>query len=364
MIKKIISVLSIVAVIFGTIAYKPLTATAAQLTGVKDTMTSQQTSATSNHTFTWTLVSSATLSAGDTVAIGIQANATDFTVNAAGSWQTSDFALTDTNHAATAPLAVGAAPSCTATDNYTVTVAPTSLTTTFLITTCSAWVASAANASITFLINGTTAVGTGTITNKSSNVASSVFTITNTGSNTHSATGALAVEDDSIVNVTATVAPTLTFTNDDSTIGFGTLTSGAARYANSAATGSAGRVTAHTLAIGTNATSGYTLTYNGATLTRGANTIAVGSSLGATGTPGTSQFAMGGTETGSGAMGATYDAATPLFTFVAGATTNLATSSAVTASSSIAMEYIANISTAQQAGNYSTDITYIATGNF
>ncbi|HEV7424574.1 MAG TPA: hypothetical protein VGO21_05330 [Candidatus Paceibacterota bacterium] len=166
--------------------------------------------------------------------------------------------------------------------------------------------------------------------------------------------------------ITGTVAPTLTFTNDDSTIGFGTFSSSVATYANGGATGTTSDVTAHTLAIGTNAPSGYSLTYNGPTLTgTPTGTIsAVGATgVGLNGTPGTSQFGISGQLTGTGTMSAQYDHATPKFAFVAGATTALS-SSAGAASDSIGMHYLVNIPTTALAGSYTTTVTYIVTGNF
>jgi hypothetical protein len=171
---------------------------------------------------------------------------------------------------------------------------------------------------------------------------------------------------DNLELVTATVAPTITFSNTSSSIGFGTLSSSAVRYANSAGTGSGSDVAAHTLSIATNAPSGYTLTYSGATLTGapiGTITAVGATGIGLNGTPGTSQFAISGALTGTGTMSAQYDHATPKFAFVAGTPTTLA-SSAVGASDSIALDYLANILATTPAGSYTTTITYIATGNF
>lgn len=361
MIKKIYTSLLVIAFLLATSGFRPNFALAAQLSGVKDTMSTQAISTTADHTVQWTLVSSHTLSAGDTSTIDF--TDADFTTVAAGTWQTTDFTLTDTNHAATAPLAVGAAPVCTATDNYTVTV--TAASSTFLITTCSGWVASSANASITFVIKGATG-GTGTITNKNADVDSSVFTITNTGSNTDNASGAVVVETNDVVNITATVDPTLTFSNDDATVGFGTLTSGAARYANAAATGSGSSVVAHTMTIGTNATAGYTLTYNGGLLTSGSNTIAAATITGdADGTPGSAQFGLAAAITGTGTIASGYEQASDNWNFVASTTSTLAsTSGTVPTGPSIAVRYLANIPASQPAGSYSTNLTYVVTGNF
>ncbi|MEK7227743.1 MAG: hypothetical protein AAB681_00100 [Patescibacteria group bacterium] len=357
MIKKIISSISIVAIIFSYIG-TPLVATAAQMTGVKDTLSTVTVNTTATHTITSTLVGANTLATGETIIYDF-VNA-DFTVLAAGSWVVADFTLNDGTNRGN-PVAVGAAPSCSAgANNYTVTIDATNNT--FTVTTCASWTVSGAAPTITFVINGTTAVGAGTITNKATDVDSSKLTITET---TDSASAAVVAETNATVNITATVDPTLTFSNDDAAIGFGTLGTGAVRYANAGATGSGTRVTAHTMAIGTNAPSGYTLTYNGATLTSGANTIpGADINADADGTAGTSQFALAGTETGGGAMDTNYDAATPNWDFIPSTVSTIATASGATSSSSIAMEYLANISASQAAGSYATNLDYVVTGNF
>ncbi len=358
MLKKIISSISILAFVFGTLAYNPFIATAAQMTSVRDTLSTVTVNTTATHTITATLVGANTLANGDTVAYDF-VNA-DFTLNAIGNWQTTDFTLNDGTNRGN-PVAVGAAPSCSAgANNYTVTIDVTNVT--FTITPCSSWTPSGAAPTVTFTVNGTTTTGTGTMTNKSTDVESSTFSITET---TDSATGAVVAETNATVTITATVSPTLTFSNDDNAIGFGTLSSGSVKYANAGATGSGTRTTAHTLVIGTNAPTGYSLTYNGATLTSGANTIpGADINADADGTAGTSQFALAGTETGGGAMSADYDATTPNWDFVASTVTTIASASSATSSSSIAMEYLANTSSAQAAGTYVTTLDYVATGNF
>lgn len=364
MIKKIVSALSIVAVVFGTLAYNPLTATAAQMTGVKDTLSTVTVNTTATHVITATLVGANTFQAGDTIVYDF-INA-DFTLNAIGNWQVGDFAFSDSTGSRTI-LAVstssGVAPTCTtAGNNVCVTIDTTNNTFTVFPTSGGSFTASSAASPTTFTINGTTAAGTGTMTNKATDVDSSVYTITET---TDSATGAVVAETNGTVNITATVSPTLTFSNDDPTIGFGTLTSGAARWANGAATGSASTTTAHTMTVGTNATSGYTLTYNGALLTSGANTIAAATiSADADGTPGSNQFALGVTVTGTGTASAGYQTASDNYNFVASTASQVASSTGVVTSDSIAVRYITNIAASKPAGNYATNLDYVASANF
>ncbi len=363
MIRKLFAGFVMVAFVATTSGVAPLVAIAAQYTGVKDTMSSQAVSATSTHTITHTLVGGDTFAAAETFTYDFVD--ADFTLNAIGNWQTSDFTFNDgTSRTITAvSSSSGVAPTCTAGVNNVAVTINTS-TNNFVVTACSTYTSSGSNAGITFTINGTTASGTGTMTNKNADLDSSLVSIT--GSNGDSASAAVVVETNSVVNITANVDPTLTFANDDAAIGFGTLTSGAARYANAAATGSGSSTVAHTMTIGTNAPTGYTLTYNGGLLTSGANTIAAATITGdADGTPGTAQFGIAAAVTGTGAAAAGYEQGSNNWNFVANTTSTLASASGtLSGTDSVAVRYLANIPTTQPAGSYSTSLTYIVTGNF
>ncbi len=180
-------------------------------------------------------------------------------------------------------------------------------------------------------------------------------------------TGDIAVEiiGDDTVNVTATVDETINFDISDTTIGFGPLTSGAARFANGAADGSASETAAHTITVGTNATGGYALTYTGSTLTSGSDSINVATIAGiANGTPGTEQFAIKFSATGGPTIASAYNQASNNASFVAGTTTQVVSDAGPTADDVISAYYLANISSLTEAGSYSTDITYIATATF
>jgi hypothetical protein len=177
------------------------------------------------------------------------------------------------------------------------------------------------------------------------------------------------VADDS-VNVTATVDPSITFAISDTTIGFGNLTASNARFATSNAAGSdSDSAAAHTISVGTNATDGYIVTYYGATLTSGGDTISVASITNdADGTAGSEQFAMGFSTDGNTTIPAGYDhnatAGSRDWTFVASTLTTIASETAPTATETISAFYLANIAADTEAGSYSTDITYIATATF
>ncbi|MBU0612863.1 hypothetical protein KKB10_02495 [Patescibacteria group bacterium] len=177
------------------------------------------------------------------------------------------------------------------------------------------------------------------------------------------------VADDS-VNVTSTVDPSITFAISDTAIGFGTLVSANARWATADALGAASdSAAAHTISIGTNATDGYIVTYYGATLTSGSDTIDVaGLTDNADGNPGTEEFAMGFSTDGDTTIPAGYDHnATPAsrdWTFVASTLTTIASETVPTATETISAFYLGNIAANTEAGVYSTNITYIATATF
>ena len=160
--------------------------------------------------------------------------------------------------------------------------------------------------------------------------------------------------------------PTITFSNSDNSIGFGSLSNSYVTYANGPGTGSITDLVAHTFTIKTSAISGYTLSYMGSTLTSGSNTVSACMDVGTGGTAGLSQFAISGTLTGTntGTMVSDYNHATPLWSYVAGTSTVLASSTGPVTSDTIDMHYEANVPGNQPAGNYATTITYILTGNF
>ena len=161
--------------------------------------------------------------------------------------------------------------------------------------------------------------------------------------------------------------PSITFSNSDSSIGFGTLSNSFVTYANGTANGSITDIVAHRLTISTSAISGYTLSYIGPTLTYGSSTIlACTVPVGTGGTAGQSQFAISGTLTGTetGTMQSVYDHNTPNWSYVPGTMTTLASSAGPVSSDTIDMHYEANISPTTPAGSYTTTITYLLTGNF
>jgi len=203
--------------------------------------------------------------------------------------------------------------------------------------------------------------------NASANASPYAIAISGTFGDTGNISVAILTDDQ--VAVTATVDNSLTFSISDNAIGFGSLTTANARFANGAATGANGptSTSAHTLAIATNAATGYSITYNGATLTAGTPTITVATITGdEDGVPNSEQFAIGFTTAGNATIASAYNQVTPNFnySFVASTTTTIVSETVATATETISAFYLTNIAGTTEAGAYSTAITYVATANF
>ena len=323
---------------------------AAALTAKSDTMSSLKISTLANHDIQFT--SPTGVASGQTIIITFPA---DFSIAAAMDFTDMDV-LDDTV-------------------NVTLAATPAGAT----------WGAVRTSATVITLTNGTTAVAAASVIRikigtNATNQSTGVRQITNTTtsgpkviaiSGTFTDTGNITVNilDDDQVSVTATVDNSLTFSISDPTIGFGTLVTANARFANGATTGTNGPTSAaaHTLAIATNAPTGYNITYNGATLTSGADTISVATiTSDEDGVPGSAQFAIGFTTSGNATIATAYNQVTPTFnySFVAGAATQIVSETVPTATETISAFYLANISGTTPAGSYSTTLTYIATANF
>lgn len=212
------------------------------------------------------------------------------------------------------------------------------------------------------------ASGTQQITNPSS-ATSSIISIGGSFADNGSITTNIITDD--TVSVSATVAQSFTFAISTSTIFFGSLGAGAAKYASSSnPLGDSIETVAHSLSISTNAPSGYTITIKGQTLTSlqsSSSTItAIGSTV-ASSTPGTEQFGI--RATASGGTGATVDptyAAATSYGYDATATSSatFATGSGATNTTTYSLRYLANIAALTEAGTYVANVIYVATANF
>jgi hypothetical protein len=331
-------------------------AQAASLTSLSDTMSRLKASTASDHEIKF--VTPTGIAAGNTVTLTFSSG---FTNVSGGTlvFGDVDFATGSTSNCTSATFTEQTLAASAATTTWGVTFAGQVMTLTSATGT-----ATPGNC-VRFRIGTNTSTG-GVGTHQISNgVAGSSDTITVGGNFGDTGTLQVDIISDDQVNVTATVDPTLTFTISDNTIGFGSLSTSAAKYANGATTGSASDVAAHNLTVATNAQSGYVLSYNGATLTSGGNTINVATiSADADGTPGTEQFAMGFTVDQGSTVVTAYANASNNWSFAAGTTTTIVSRTTPTNTETIAAHYLANIAGSTEAGSYSTNVVYIATGSF
>ena len=180
----------------------------------------------------------------------------------------------------------------------------------------------------------------------------------------------VSIIDNDIVVITADITETISFAIDDYTVGFGNLTLATARFATGSSPYGSNppSVPAHHMTVATNGSTGYEITYLGATLTNQNNdTIDPATIVGdEDGTPDTEQFAIGFTTNGNASIAAAYNQVSPNFnySFVANTETPFVSEAVPTTTETISAFYLANISGVTPAGTYRTEITYVATANF
>lgn len=192
------------------------------------------------------------------------------------------------------------------------------------------------------------------------------------GTTDDSGSGSISIISNDVVNVTSTVDPYITFTVSDNTIGFGALSTSTGRWATGDLTGgdASGGSTpteAHQLTLATNAPSGWAITYSGATLTSGGNTITDAATIDedSDGTPGQEQFGISASTDGNSTIASGYlRDANADFDYVVSTATTLVSESAGTATETISVSYLANIASTTEAGTYTTNVTYVASGVF
>lgn len=325
---------------FAQIAY------AAAITSASDTLSSQKVSTLANHDIQFT--SPTGVASGQTIIITFPA---DFSIAAA-----LDFTDIDVLDDAV---------------NVTLAAAPSGAT----------WGAVRTSATVITLTNGTTAVAVASVirikigTNAVSQTTGvRQITNTTTGGNkaiaisgTFTDTGNITVNilTDDQVAVTATVDQSLTFTINDIAVGFGSLSASAACFASPAPACSATEIEAHTLIVGTNASNGYTMTVQGATLTAGAFTITAIGGTNTTSSLGTEQFGLRITATGgTGTVTAPYAAAGFAYAGTATTASQVTSATAASANTTYSVRYLANIGSATEAGSYTSTLTYVTTANF
>lgn len=343
--------LLMVVALLGTFFPAAKPAQAAALTALSDTMSSSKINTASSHVIRFTTPTGATDNT-DTIIVTFPSDF-DFTSKTIGTVSfthgaTTGAETTETLAASASATEWGAAFSGTENRVLTLT-APTDGT---------GAAALSATQKVIITYDSTNAINP-------SSASSYAIAVTGTFGDTGSVT--VNILNDDQVSVSATVAQSLTFSISDSTIGFGTLSSSAARFATGDTAGDASETEAHTLVVGTNATNGYTLTLNGSTLTcsacSGATIDAIGSSNTASST-GSEQFGLRMTASGgSGAVTAPYAAAGYAFD-TAAFPDQVASAGAASANTTYSVRYLANIASGTEAGSYSSTLTYTATANF
>ena len=158
---------------------------------------------------------------------------------------------------------------------------------------------------------------------------------------------------------------TLSFSISDNSIGFGTFQAPDDFFATGDTNGSATETEAHTLTASTNASSGYTITLSGTTLTLGSHTI---NAIGGTNTassPGTEQFGLRMTASGgNGAVSVPYAAAGFAFDTASFPDQVVSDPDGDNVATTYSARYIGNISAETEPGTYSAILTYIVTASF
>jgi hypothetical protein len=361
--RPVIAWLVLAALLATNIYYTPL-ANAAALANVSDTLSTQTINAAANHTIVFRTPTGAGDST-DTIILNFPAG---FNMNAI------DFADVDLAHSA------GAQSNCTAptyTNDETLAaaagagawgVALAGQAVTLTAPTDGVGVAAiAANACVQIQIGTHATLGaTGNtqITNPSS-ANSYILGIAGAFSDTGSTTINILTDDQ--VDVAAEVAQSLTFSISDTSIGFGTLSASAARFATGDTTGSTTETEAHNIIVGTNAANGYTMTASGTTLTNASNPTATITAIGAANTlvaTGTEQFGIRITASGgTGSVAAPYAAGGFAFD-TAAFPDQIASATGATANTTYSLRYLGSIAANTDAGTYNAAITYVATANF
>lgn len=345
--QRVVALFSVLALLLATAPIRPVSAAA--VTSLKDTLSRLQASTAANHTIQFTTPTG--VAAGQTITLTLGSG---FTTN------TFDFADIDV-----------------ADDGVDLTLAATASGATWgaalsgQVLTITSGTGTIAASSVIAIEIGTHATSGGTGDTQITNPTASSTTVAIAGTFGDSGTLAINIIADDTVDITATVDPTITFSISDVAIGFGSLSSSTGRWATGDALGgnasAATPTAAHTLALATNAQSGWAITYSGATLTSGANTVTDAATIDedSDGTPGSEQFGISASTDGDATIAAGYlrDAVAD-FDFVPSTTTTLVSESGETNTETISVSYLANISTITEAGSYSTTITYIATATY
>lgn len=356
-----IAPLALVFSLIVSVSGIPYTAYAAALLNKSDTLSSQRASQPSNHTIVFRTPTGANQST-DTITItfpaGFNMNSVNFgdldLAHSAGS-QSNCTGVTYTNEETLAASASGSAWGVGLSGQVITLTPPTDGVGAAAIAT---------NACVQVEIGLHATAGTTGDTQITNHATPASYSISIAGGFDDTGNILISILNDDQVSVSATVSESITFTISDNSIGFGTLSASAARYATGDTTGSGSETEAHTIVVGTNASNGYTLTANGSTLTSGGNTIDAIGSTNTASSVGTEQFGLRLTASGgNGTVSAPYAASGFAFD-TAAFPDEVAVSTSASANTTYSARYLANITASTEAGAYTATLTYIATANF
>lgn len=362
MFKKIISFVSILSLVLVT-SYGPSmskTTMAASLTAMKDTLSpasgafnAEKASTVANHTIVFTTPTGV---ANSTVGAIVLTFDNSTSINASLTF--ADIDLDDDGAGITLAGTAGAS---------TYKVVRTSATV-LTFDSQTSGTAIAAGSVITIRI-GTNATLGGTGTFQITNGSAGTTLLTITGAFGDSGVIGMPIIADDVVAVNALVQPSISFAISDNTIFYGNLRTAGSCFAQGTDPGAVtcpttAETEAFNLQAGTNATSGYIITAQGATLTSGGNTITALASNTAS-SPASEQFGIRATATGgSGAVQAPFAAAGYAWTPTAGTAVTVASASAPSATTTYSVRYLANIAAVTEAGTYTASHTYVATATY
>lgn len=354
---KIASLLTIVSIVVGVSMVHVELVHAAAMSSLSDTLSSVKANTLSDHTIQF--VTPTGVSAAGTL-----------TVTFPSGWSLGSLSTTSVD------FATSTSATCSGFTDALVSNTASGLTwgvstTSSSITLTSGTAVIPANRCVQIEIGGNATsqvTGTTTYTNPAT-ATTSVLTLSASSGDTGTITVNIITND--TVTMTGTVNQSLTFTISTTTIYFGNLSSTGAKFASSTnASGDSTETIAHTLAVSTNGSSGFTVTVRGQTLTsqqNSANTItAIGASI-ASSTTGIEQFGIRATEAGGTGvtLSSPFNYATS-YGYAATATTSatFAVGTGPTLTSTLSLRYVTNIAAVTEAGTYAANLNYVATANF
>ena len=357
--KKITSFFTILSLIFSyalfSFFFGSQIAYAGSLTGISNTMSSIKASNTSNHLIVFTTPSGIT--AGQTVQVtftgwsSLLIGTSSIDIKTGVSTTTASQVNVDTSNGAS-QWGVGTS------SNILTLTAPSSGT-----------LPTAGHVVMIYI--GTNAVYQASGTQQISNPAAGTYTSTISGNQADSGEFSINIIPNDTVDVSGTVAQSISFSISTTTIYFGIMSSAGAKFASSTNTaGDTSSTTAHNLQVGTNAPYGYIVTIQGDTLRSLQNSTDIITPIGGVATvsnTGSSQFGISvGVVGGSGGVAVSPYSTSNQYGFNASTSTaqTLAYGNVPTDTTTYNLTYIANITALQAAGTYVTNMVYVGTANF